>query len=126
MPAPLPVQAPAGAGPGVPRSERRPRAAAARPGRDTAPAIAEHARQNLVARIRRSKDSRSPAAGRRSRSPTREALTAGVAAWIRELIWAAGDHDAVAPDVLLRELTWDRRHIFQSAGLFDQMPWKVM
>jgi len=56
----------------------------------------------------------------------REALTAGVAAWIRELMWAASDHESVAPDVLLRELTWDRRHLFQSAGLFSQVPWKVM
>jgi hypothetical protein len=53
-------------------------------------------------------------------------LTAGVAAWIRDVMWAAADHDAMMPDTLLRELTWERRHMFQSAGLFEQIPWKVM
>ena len=47
-------------------------------------------------RIRCSRRSRSPASRRRSRSPTRAELTAGVAAWIREVIWAAVDHDADA------------------------------
>ena len=28
-------------------------------------------------------------------------------------------------EAIFRELTWDRRHIFQSAGLFDQIPWKA-
>ena len=95
-------------------------------GRDTAPAIAEHARQSLVA-THPSLDGFS-FAGSLVKDPLAdsEALTAGVAAWIRELMWAASDHESVAPDVLLRELTWDRRHLFQSAGLFSQVPWKVM
>ncbi len=95
-------------------------------GRDTAPAIAEHARQNLVG-THPSLDGFS-FAGSQVKDPLAdsEALTAGVAAWIRELMWAASDHESVAPDVLLRELTWDRRHLFQSAGLFNQVPWKVM
>ena len=95
-------------------------------GRETAPAIAEHARQNLVA-THPSLDGFS-FAGAQVKDPLAEseALTAGVAAWIRELMWAASDHESVAPDVLLRELTWDRRHLFQSAGLFSQVPWKVM
>jgi hypothetical protein len=95
-------------------------------GRDTAPAIAEHARQNLVA-THPSLDGFS-FAGSLVKDPLADsqALTAGVAAWIRELMWAASDHESVAPEVLLRELTWDRRHLFQSAGLFDQVPWKVM
>jgi hypothetical protein len=49
-----------------------------------------------------------------------------MAAWIREVVWASVDHDAIAPETLLRELTWDRRHMFESAGLFAQLPWKVM
>jgi hypothetical protein len=95
-------------------------------GRESAPAIAEHARQNLSAAH--------PAleafsfSGRATHDPLSDTpgLTAGVAAWIREVMWAAVDHDAMSPDELLRELTWDRRHMFQSAGLFDQVPWKVM
>jgi len=27
---------------------------------------------------------------------------------------------------LVPDLTWERRHIFQSAGLYEQLPWKVM
>ncbi|MGH9885102.1 MAG: hypothetical protein ACREBE_06220 [bacterium] len=95
-------------------------------GRDSAPAIAEHARQTLLGKH--------PVldcfslSGKPAREPLADAegLTIGVAAWIRELMWAAIDHDAMSPEELLRELTWDRRHVFQSAGLYDQIPWKVM
>jgi len=95
-------------------------------GRESAPAIAEHARQNLL--------SAHPVlegillAGRPLREPLADTpgLTAGIAAWIREVVWAAADHDTVSPEELLRDLTWDRRHMFQSAGLYDQIPWKVM
>ncbi|HTR79335.1 MAG TPA: hypothetical protein VMH39_14550 [Gemmatimonadaceae bacterium] len=55
-----------------------------------------------------------------------DGLTAGVAAWVREFVWATVDHDALTPEALLRELTWDRRHMFQAAGLYDQLPWKVL
>lgn len=95
-------------------------------GRESAPAIAEHARQNLI--------STHPVldaftlAGKSTKEPLADTagLTAGVAAWIREVVWAAVDHDAMAPEDLLKELCWDRRHMFQSAGLFDQIPWRVM
>ena len=53
-------------------------------------------------------------------------LTTGIAAWIRDVLWAAVDHEAEPPEAILRELTWERRHMFQSAGLYDQMPWKVV
>jgi hypothetical protein len=95
-------------------------------GRVGAPDAAERARQALV--------TTHPVLdcfafdGRETTEPLSDTrgLTAGVAAWIREVMWTAVDHDTVAPDALFRELTWDRRHMFQSAGLFDQMPWKVL
>jgi hypothetical protein len=95
-------------------------------GRESAPAIAEHARQSLLA-AHPVLESFS-LTGRPPKEPIADtmALTAGVAAWIREVMWASVDHDQVSPDALLRELTWDRRHMFQSAGLYEQMPWKVM
>jgi hypothetical protein len=95
-------------------------------GRDSAPAIAEHARQNLLA-SHPVLDSFS-FSGKPAKDPLEDAkcLTSGVAAWIRELMWAAVDHDATSPEELLRDLTWDRRHVFQSAGLYEQIPWKVM
>jgi hypothetical protein len=66
-------------------------------------------------------------AGRPVKDATADAhsLTVGVAAWLREVLWSACDHDANPPEAIFRELTWDRRHIFQSAGLFDQVPWKA-
>ena len=30
-----------------------------------------------------------------------------------------------APERLLRELTWERRHVLQSAGFFDQLAWTI-
>jgi hypothetical protein len=95
-------------------------------GRDGAPAIAEQARLNLV-KTHPELDSFS--IGKR---PTREPiadttkLTAAVASWLAEVIWAAADHEAAPPASMLKELTWERRHMFQSAGFYDKMPWKVM
>ena len=75
-------------------------------GRDSAPAIAEHARQNLVAAhpvLDGFSFSKKPAKEPLADTP---ALTSGVAAWMREVMWAAVDHDVVSPDTLVRELTW--------------------
>jgi hypothetical protein len=126
VPRPLPVQAP----PALVEAYRDLTATLVQRlverGRESAPAIAEHARQNLVAAY--------PVldgfsyAGRPTTEPLADTagLTTAVAAWIRDVMFAAVDPDALSPDEFLRELTWDRRHIFQSAGLFDQIPWKVM
>jgi hypothetical protein len=51
-------------------------------------------------------------------------LTDAVAAWITEVLWAAADMDG-GPEALLRKLTHDRRHMFQSAGLFERLPWQM-
>ena len=95
-------------------------------GRDSAPAIAEQARQNLV---KNHPELDSFSIGTK---PTREPiadtgkLTAAVASWLSEVMWAAADHEGAPPAALLKELTWERRHMFQSAGFYDRMPWKVM
>jgi hypothetical protein len=94
-------------------------------GRDSAPAIAEQARVNLV---KTHPELESFSIGRR---PTREPiadttkLTAAVASWLTEVMWAAADHEGAPPAMMLKELTWERRHMFQSAGFYDRMPWKV-
>jgi len=95
-------------------------------GRDTAPALAEQTRQKLV--VSHPSLEGFSFDGAPAKEPLSEsaALTSDVAAWIRDVIWAASDDESIAPDKLLRELTWDRRHMFQSAGLFDQVPWKVI
>ncbi len=55
--------------------------------------------------------SRSPKA---PRSPPRDR-----GAWLAELLWAAAPPDGLTPERLIGELTRERRHVFQSAGLFD-------
>ena len=95
-------------------------------GRESAPAIAEHARQNLA---KKHPELDSFSIGKK---PTREPisdttkLTTAVAAWLSEVMWAAADHEGSPPADMLKELTWERRHMFQSAGFYDRMPWKVM
>jgi hypothetical protein len=94
-------------------------------GRESAPAIAEHARQQLVAKH--------PALegfsfnGRPPRPVVADvcALTDAIAALMNELLWTATDQEGNGPEAMLRELTHDRRHLFQSAGLFDRLSWKI-
>ena len=95
-------------------------------GRETAPAIAEHARTMLLGAH--------PALdgfsfnGRPPKAVVADAdsLTVAVAALINELLWTAGDQgEGDGPAEILRELTHERRHLFQSAGLFDRMSWNV-
>lgn len=96
-------------------------------GRAAAPAIAEQARQNLI-KAHPELDSFSVGKAKPSRDPIAdtEKITAAVAKWLAEVIWAAADHESNPPATLLKELTWERRHMFQSAGFYDRMPWKVM
>jgi hypothetical protein len=94
-------------------------------GSSSARAIAEHARQALL--------TKHPAldgfafTDRPVAEPVADSgeLTAAVAAWIQEFMWTAADHDRSSPEEMLRDAVWERRHIFQSAGLFDRIPWKV-
>jgi hypothetical protein len=94
-------------------------------GRESAPAIAEHARQNLLGAY--------PAldglsfSGRPPRAVVidADALTEGVAALINELLWTASDQEGNGPAEMLRELMHERRHLFQSAGLYERIAWKV-
>jgi hypothetical protein len=126
VPGPLPVQAP----PALVEAYRELIASLVtrleQQGRDSAPAIAEHARQTLVAN-HPVLDEFAPN-GRAARGPlaATDALTLAIADWVREVIWAAVDHDASSPEALLKELTWERRHLFQSSGLYARMPWKIM
>jgi hypothetical protein len=91
----------------------------------SAPAIAEHARTTLVDRHPALAHFGTSDASRLT-DPVADtaALSAAVGAWIKEVMWAAGgpslDHEAV-----LRELTWERRHAYHSAGLYEHLPWKV-
>ena len=93
-------------------------------GKDSAPMIAELARQSL-ATTHMSLHSFT-AMDRLVHDPVSgvDDLTEAVAAWITEVLWASADMDG-GPEALLRKLTHDRRHMFQSAGLFERLPWQM-
>jgi hypothetical protein len=52
-----------------------------------------------------------------------DALTDGVAALINELLWTAGDQHGEQSATMLKELMHERRHLFQSAGLYERIAW---
>ncbi|MGH7668452.1 MAG: hypothetical protein ACRENQ_03080 [Gemmatimonadaceae bacterium] len=123
---PLPVQAP----PALVRAYRELAASLVEKltadGRDSAGALAERARQNLL-------DAHPVLAGFAfdGRLPEEvivdtTRLTAAVGAWLKEFLFAAADHETTSPGAVLHDLTWARRHMFQSAGLYALLPWKVL
>jgi len=95
-------------------------------GKDSAPAIAEHARQHLL--------TKHPALnafsfnGRPHRDTVADSatLTSAISALVTEIIWASADHEVVKPEDVIRDLTHERRHMFQSAGFYERLPWKVV
>jgi hypothetical protein len=93
-------------------------------GKDSAPMIAELARQSLAST--HSSLNSFTAMDRLVPDPVAnvEELTNAVAAWITEVLWVSADSDG-GPEALLRRLTHDRRHMFQSAGLFERLPWQM-
>jgi hypothetical protein len=94
-------------------------------GRESAPVIAEHARQNLLSAHPSldgfSFNGRAP----RAVVANAEAVTNAVAALMNEVLWTASSQEGIGPEQLLRELTYERRHLFQSSGLFDRLSWKL-
>jgi hypothetical protein len=94
-------------------------------GRERAPAIAEETRVSLAAAhpVLEAFSLATPTV--RGATVDSATLTTGIAAWLREMLWSACDHDTNPPEAVFREVAWDRRHIFQSVGLFDQIPWKA-
>jgi hypothetical protein len=96
-------------------------------GRAAAPSIAEAARQTLAETYPVLQSfSFNGQRGNEDIVADSNTLTAGIAAWVREVMWTAVDHDSTSPEQLLKDLTWERRHMFQSAGLYEQIPWKVL
>lgn len=125
VPAPLPVQA----APALIQAYRELVAgviqALTSHGSESALALAEHARVEL-SQAHGALTSFSTN-GRPTRDPVADtaALSTAVAAWLSELLWAAVGHDAPPPEKLIGELTRERRHMFQSAGLFERLPWRI-
>jgi hypothetical protein len=104
---------------------------------ENAPAVAESVRGRLRAEhpaldafagcARGDDGSATSAAARPARDTVvpAAAVTAATAAWLRELLPAAAAMGGPEPEALLRECARERRHVFQSQGFFDLLPWKV-
>jgi hypothetical protein len=94
-------------------------------GQESAAAIAEQARKKLLPDH---PALRNFAIGERPmRDPTDDAdlVTTAIAVWLSEIIWAGMDQAELTPEALLADVTRERRHMFQSAGFFDRLPWTV-
>ncbi|MDA1081223.1 MAG: hypothetical protein O2973_06030 [Gemmatimonadetes bacterium] len=146
---PVPPALPAQAAPALVQAYRELMANAVRRlekgGVETASAVAEHARRHLAGehpaleRLAVNLDVLPPGAsavstlsfGRSAGSHTKDpiasapALSAAVGAWLGELLWTAPPADGTAPERFLEDLLRERRHLFQMAGLFDALPWKL-
>lgn len=96
-------------------------------GNPGAPAVAEYARKALLpdhaclagySALSEVQDLRDPVvdAG---------ALTTAIAQWVKEIILAAVDLDTTRPEQILQSVTRERRHVFQSAGFFQKLPWPI-
>jgi hypothetical protein len=125
MPAPIPVQAPTGLVQAYRDLATSLVLRLVAEGRENAPATAEQARQKLLpthpALEGISFSGRSP----RAVVADAGALTSGTAALINQLLWSTGEQDPDRPAAMLRDLMHERRHLFQSAGLYEQIHWKL-
>ena len=93
-------------------------------GGEGAPAVAEAARQALLPTHPALRAFALGAAGTRGTTEPADAVTGAVGAWVTDLLWTAAS-DGPEPESLLRDASRERRHVFQSAGFFDRLPWKV-
>ena len=93
-------------------------------GKMNAPAIAEQARQTLLPQ--HPVLASFAMSGQTHSDPVTDAraLTTAIGTWLGELLWTALGPDGGASDVL-RDLTRSRRQMFQSAGLYDALPFKI-
>jgi hypothetical protein len=114
-------------------------------GMSSAATVAEHARKHLapqhpaLERMATTLDPSSGSAnvaqtlsfGRTPTSVTRDpiaetrVLSAAMGAWLGEILWNAPPGDGTPPERFLENLLRERRHMFQGAGLFDVLPWKL-
>ena len=94
-------------------------------GADGAPSIAEQARLQFLARYPALDAFALASSTTRDPVAATDELTAAVGAWIAELLWIMAPPDGLSPGRLLGEVARERRHLFQSAGLFERLPWVV-
>ncbi|HEX8695978.1 MAG TPA: hypothetical protein VF746_26420 [Longimicrobium sp.] len=54
-----------------------------------------------------------------------DVLTAGVAAWLTEVLIAASDHHGVDPGAVIEKTARDSRFVLSEAGFFQRLPWAL-
>ena len=125
VPPALPVQA----SPGLIRAYRELAVSVVRElsanGQESAPLLAEQARQKLIPTHSALEHFTIGERPMRDPSEDAELVTTAIASWLSELIWAGMDHGRLTPEKLLADTTRERRHLFQSAGFFDRLPWEI-
>ncbi len=94
-------------------------------GQESAAAIAEQARKKLLPEHPALRNFAIGERPMRDPSDDAELVTTAIAVWLSEIIWAGMDQAELSPETLLAEVTRERRHMFQSAGFFDRLPWAV-
>ena len=125
LPEPIPQQAPPALVREYRQLVRRLVDALVASGRESAADITEHARRTLVERHPVLEHFTIGERALHDPVDDEATVTRGIAAWVSEVLWALSDHETVRPDALVAELTRERRHMFQSAGFYDDLPFKV-
>ena len=92
-------------------------------GAESAPAVAEHARRQVGERFP-ALASVGNGTGLTHVVVDARTLTNATATWVQEVLWAAPPQTCT-PEEVLRDITRERRHMLQSAGFYDALPWRV-
>jgi hypothetical protein len=93
-------------------------------GKNSAAQIVEGARRHLAGRYPMLERFAPTVATLKDPVTDAQALTKAMAQWVADVLFASSP-EGTTPEDLLRELTASRRHMFQSAGFYDALPWKV-
>jgi len=87
--------------------------------------VAEHARHGLMGQHPALEKFSLAVPNQRDPVVDTPALSAAMAAWLKETLWHVHLPDDETPERLIAELARSRRHLFQAAGLFDALPWTI-
>jgi hypothetical protein len=87
--------------------------------------VAEHARHMLIGQHPALEKFALAVPNQRDPVVDTPALSAAIAAWLKETLWHVHLPDEETPELLIAELARARRHLFQAAGLFDALPWTI-
>ena len=94
-------------------------------GAESSFAVAEHARQHLIAKHPALEKFSLNIPNQRDPVVDAPALSVAIAAWLNETLWHLHLPEGVTAKQLLAEVARPRRHLFQAAGLFEALPWTI-